>query len=371
MEFSELKELNFLDSSPDEIYSDLKTSAEELLGRSISKADPFNLFLHKVLAEIVRLRELINEKMRQNFLAYATDYQLEHFGIFVNTERLPASKATCKVQVNLSSPREKVTVIKKGTRINAGDEVNFALDDDVVFQVGETEKIVSASCVEVGEVGNNYAVGELNKIVDPQAFLQSITNITETAGGADVESDDDYRERIRLTPESFSVAGSEQAYIFHTKKVSALIEDVAVTSDQPGEVDIYPLLKNGELPNSEMLDKIYTYLSDKKVRPLTDHVFVRTPQIKSYNVEVNYKISQSSNNEAEIISNVTQAVNDYILWQKSKLGRDINPTELIYRLKQAGLKRADVVQPVFTSLDNFEVAIADSVSVNYFGTEED
>lgn len=46
-----------------------------------------------------------------------------------------------------------------------------------------------------------------NKCADrPLPFVQSVTNTTESSGGADTETDDAYRQRIRSAPESFSVA---------------------------------------------------------------------------------------------------------------------------------------------------------------------
>ncbi|MFD2089923.1 baseplate J/gp47 family protein [Brevibacillus brevis] len=49
--------------------------------------------------------------------------------------------------------------------------------------------------------------GKLNQLVDPLPFVQSVSNVTESGGGADEEDDDSYAERIRQAPESFSVAG--------------------------------------------------------------------------------------------------------------------------------------------------------------------
>ena len=40
-----------------------------------------------------------------------------------------------------------------------------------------------------GKVGNGYAVGTINKILDPLAFVSTVENIDVTGGGSDVESD--------------------------------------------------------------------------------------------------------------------------------------------------------------------------------------
>ena len=219
MKFSDLKELTFADADPQEMLINAKRIVEEILGRRIERAEQ---------------RLLIDTIAKQNLLYYAEKKNLEHLGILVGVERLPASSAITTVEVKLSAPRPNTTIILAGTRVHAGDNVYFALDTDVIFLAGETSHTVKATCQTVGEVGNGYEVGELNRIVDPQPFLSTITNLTKSEGGADVESDDSYRERIRQAPESFSNAGSEGAYIFFTKQVSSLISDVFVTSENPG-----------------------------------------------------------------------------------------------------------------------------------------
>ena len=226
--------------------------------------------------------------------------------------------------------------------------------------------------MQVGEVGNGYEVGELCKIVDPQPFLAEITNVTKSEGGADIESDDFYRDRIRQAVEGFSNAGSEGAYIFHTKSVSSLITDVLVTSENPGEVDIYVLLEGGELPGSEMLTAIETHLREDNVRPLTDLVQVRQPVAVNYSINLRYLIARSDAGSAtQIIAKVEEAVADFVTWQKSKIGRDINDTELYWRIRSAGAKRAEIILPAFEVVAENSVAVADSIAIEYAGIEED
>ena len=372
MNFNELTEINFVDTDILPIYGAAKKLVEEELGRTLARGDPLNLYLKTLLSVIIQQRELINTLAKENLLAYASGENLEHFGILVGCERLPASKATCTVEVKLSAPRLQVTTIKKGTRINAGNDINFALDDDVIFLVGETTKTAKATCTEFGKLGNDFEVGELNKIVDPQAFLQSIENTTKTEGGADIETDDSYRERIRITPESFSVAGPSAAYEYFAKAVSTLISDVYVESPAPGEVDVYALLEGGQLPDAEMLEKISAYLNDRSRRPLTDKVTVKIPAIVEYDIECRYFISRSNAaNVSEILALADKAVAEYVLWQKSKLGRDINPTELIWRLRSAGVKRVEVLSPAFEVTAQNTVAVAGNISAIYFGLEDD
>lgn len=372
MKFSDLPELTFASADPQLMDLEIVGTVQALLGRTLERADPLRLFLRGVESIIIQQRLMLDTVAKQNLLYYATGENLRHLGILVGVERLPASSATTTVEVKLSAPRNNTTIISAGTRIHAGDNVYFALDTDVIFLAGETSRTVKATCQQTGDAGNGYAVGELNRIVDPQPFLSTITNLTESEGGADIESDDNYRERIRQAPESFSNAGSEGAYIFFTKQVSSLISDVMVTSENPGEVDVYPLLTNGELPGAEMLENILEYLSAKNRRPLTDNVFVKCPTTENYEINLRYVIAESdAGNVSGITAKVDAAVEDFILWQRSTLGRDINVTELYYRVRAAGAKRAEIILPSFTVIPDNAIAVCSAKIIQYAGIERD
>lgn len=59
------------------------------------------------------------------------------------------------------------------------------------------------------------------------------------------------------------------------------------------------------------------------------------------------------------------------MWQTEKIGRDINPSYLIQKMMEAGIKRVEVKSPVFTVLNDKTVARTGTVSVTYGGVEND
>ena len=127
------------------------------------------------------------------------------------------------------------------------------------------------------------------------------------------------------------------------------------------------------MPDEEILQEVKNVLTDSKVRPLTDKVIVQAPDVKRYNIDLTYYVSQSDSiNTTEICTQVEQAINNYISWQKEKLGRDINPTELYYRIRDAGAKYADIRSPSGRIIvaDN-EMAVVEDVSITYGGIEDD
>lgn len=367
-----LPEITFARGDPQAIELEVVSTIEELMGRPLERADPLRIFLRGVELLLIQQRLLIDETAKQNLLAYAVGDALDHLGALVGCERLEASAATTTLELTLSASRSQSTTIAKGTRVSAGDAIFFATDAPAVFTPGTTSVEVKATCTTLGVDGNNYLPGELKRIVDPQPFLSTATNLTTTEGGSDIEDDDHYRTRIRESLEAFSVAGSEGAYKYHAKSVSALISDVAVTSPTPGCVNVYVLLTGGQLPGAEMLKAVDDHLNKKTVRPLTDNVEVLAPEIVSFDVDLTYWVSRDDSTLTEQIeAAVTKTVDEYVTWQASVIGRDLNPTELIYRLKQAGVKRCEVSSPTFQKIEATEVAKAVNVSATFAGLEDE
>ena len=366
-----LPAITFATADPDEMETNAVAIMEGLLDRKIERADPVRLFLKAFISVIIQQRILIDYCAKQNLLAYATGDFLDHIGVLVGATRLPASAATTTVEITLSAERNKTTVIQQGTRVTADDVINFSLDEAVIFLAGETVKTCSATCLTVGEVGNGFAIGEINHIVDPQPYLASIVNTTVSEGGADTEDDEAFRDRIQEAPESFSVAGPEGAYIFWTKSVSPLITSVSVESENPGEVTIRALLKGGEIPGDEMIADIQE-MFDGQHRPLTDHVLVKQPTIVQYDISLRYYVARSDAvNAVNIQAAADAAISDYVEWQAEALGRDINISELHHRIRDAGAKRVEISSPTFTVIDKNSVAKAQNIEAVFAGIEDD
>lgn len=371
MELKQLPDITFAESNPDVIETSVIEIYESLTGRTLAQADPVRLFLLSLAALIVQQRVIIDNAAKQNLLAYAKDGYLDHIGVLVGTDRLQPVAARTTLQYTLSAKREQATIIPAGKRSTPGNDVYFATDKDLIIQPGELTGSVIATCTQKGSAGNDFAIGEINRIVDNVPFVETVTNVTKSEGGSDAETNDAYRARIQAAPEKFSTAGPDGAYEYHAKEVSALIADVSIDSPEPAVVTVTVLLADGDSPGEELLAAVTDALSDKKIRPLTDKVVVSPPEEVKYNVAVKYWIDRDDSTSAVAIQTaVNTAVNEYVSWQKKKLGRDINPTELAYRIRAAGAKRAEIVEPVYTNIKKVQVAIADSIVATFEGLED-
>ena len=372
MELKNLPKITFAESDPNAVDLKILTTVEAMLGRKLARADPLRLFLRGIEALMIQQRILIDEAAKQGLLAFATGDNLDHIGVLVGTERLQASAATVTLEFSLAAARAMATIIPAGTRATAGDGIMFATDEAAVIAKGETSTTVAATCTEKGTAGNDYAAGEINKMIDPVPFIATVTNTTDSEGGAEVEADGAYRVRIQEAPESFSTAGPTGAYKYHAMRASSLITDVSVDSPQPGQVVVRPLLKNGELPGEEILTAVSEILNNRTIRPLTDMVTVEAPTPVQYNIDLSYWISREDMTEAVAIQTAAEAaIQEYVAWQCQKMERDINPTELHYRLRAAGVKRAEIRAPVYTEITQGQVAIVNNITATLEGMEDD
>lgn len=66
----------------------------------------------------------------------------------------------------------------------------------------------------------------------------------------------------------------------------------------------------------------------------------------SYNITFTYYVPKDSSlSSTEIKAAVDKAVAEFVAWQCGKLGRDINPSVLIGKLMQTGIKARGADQP--------------------------
>ena len=380
--------LNTIDNLPDisfidgltledlqsKILSDFVTKYQEVTGKKIqlSKSDPNRIIMLSCAQIIYQGLQNIDKAGKMNFLKYAYDDYLENMGALKKVTRNPAKFAQVPVKFTLSGKREAATSIPQGTRVTAAYEVYFATIEYAEIPAGETEVTVMTECTEAGTVGNDFAAGELTTLVDPIGFVSKVSNTEKSTGGTEVESDQNMAERIYLAPSSFSTAGPDDAYEYWVKDSNPNIGDVKITSPVPGVVDIRFVMTDGTVPDDTTIAAVTAAVNQRGKRPLTDQVQVKKPEIEEYSIDVTYYINTSDSNAATAIqAQVESAVEKYKLWQASKVGRDINPDELIANINDAGAKRAVVRAPVFRVIGETAKAQCTSVNVIYGGLEDD
>ena len=372
VDFLEGLTLEKLESGMRSIYEKTKS---ELTGSDVAlqDADDQAIILNACAVYMYWGFEHIQRSGKQNMLGTSWGDALEQLAALRGVERHDATAATITERFTLSAARPSVVSIPAGTRVmSSSGEIYFATSNYAEIPAGSLYTDVTCECTITGTAGNGYAAGVINQMVDLIGYVDHVSNVTASSGGADIESDTDLAERVFLASSGYSVAGPDDAYIYWIKSYNSEIGDVVVTSATPGEVDIYIVMQDGSVPGDEVVKGLQNFLQDDDIRPLTDKVVVSAPTTKSYDISVKYWINQSDSKKAvSIQSAVDSAISDYVAWQSKAIGRDINPDELIKRMITAGAKRVEITSPVFTKIDKTVLPALASKSVTYGGTEDD
>lgn len=356
--FALLPDVEFIDTDTGKTEENIIQLYEALTNTVLYPADPVRLFLSTLAAVISQQKVQINQAGKMNLLRYARGHFLDHIGALVGCYRNEAIAAQTDLQFSMDSPLNFNVTIPKGTRVTSDGSVYFATDALATILSGESSVTVSATCLSVGVVGNDLIEGQVTRLVDPLAYITTVTNLTTSSGGSEEEQDEPYRDRIALAPENFSVAGPIMAYEYWTRSTSATILDVAVYSPVPGDVQVHILLLGGAIPteNSKEIRAVREKLNAEQTRPLCDAVFVDPPIAVSCDYQITWFITKNQEGYFDNIQKaVADAITDYEAWQISAIGRHINPDALVERCRAAGAWRVEITGLPYQALDRGEV----------------
>lgn len=375
----DLPDVSFIDNDTlanmmERLVNNYEKRYEEITGKTVSlgAADPMRIALYAAALDLYQTEQYVDRAGKQDLLKYSYGEFLDNLAGNRGVTRTQPSAAMTTVRFTLSETKAYAIAIPEGTKVTNGSGVYFQTKEYAEVAAGQEYVDVDAVCTEKGIKGNNLLPGQINVLVNPLPYVESIANRTTSEGGADMETDESLAERTYLAPSSYSVAGPDDAYVYWARTYNANIGSVKPTSPTPGKAVIYILLRDGSMPGAEMINGLEQYLSQNKIRPMTDLVEVKAPTAVSFDLGLTYYINQSDQSSALTIQQETEkAIAEYIEWQTTVIGRDINPDELLKRIKSAGAKRAVITSPNFTAVGDESVAQLKTKTVTYGGLEDD
>lgn len=347
-------EYQFVPTDPEEIVAELIALYEKIFETTVQPASPERLFIQYVAAIIIQERVQNNYTGNQNIPSRAEGRNLDALAELTFSRKRPEARAaTCTARFSIPEARESAVLIPAGTRItDFSKTLVWVVPEDACIPIGETSvNVERVTCQDTGTVGNGYAPGQISKLADTFDDSISCENITMSAGGSDAPDDDEYYELMRSSMDAYSTAGAAGSYIYWAKQVSTEIMDVAAVSPTPGVVKLYVLMNDGTPAGEEMKAKVLAECSADERRPLTDWVSVEDAELVPYDIAFTYYVQSNAGVSAsDLDAAVRKTVENYIRWQYGKLGRDINPSQLIGELMKTGVKRVELTAPVFTKL---------------------
>lgn len=346
-------EHEFIRTDPEEIESLLVSGYEKITGITVRPGSPERLFIQWVCGIVIHERVLNNYTGNQNIPSRAEGENLDALAeLFMEDKRPGAQSAVCTMRFYISEPQRSAILVPTGTRVtDTGSVLVWETEQDAYIKIGERFTDVRVRCQTAGTIGNGYALGQLNKLVDIYDYYSGCENISVSDGGSEPATDDEFYELLRASMDGYSCAGSIGGYIYYAKKVSTEIADVVPNSPMPGVAYIYVLMKDGKPAGEEIKKAVFEMCSASKVRAFTDDVHMGDPETVPYDIDFTYYIADNSTvSSADIQENVQKAVQKFVLWQSAKMGLDINPSKLHQLLMETGAKRVEMRAPVFTHL---------------------
>ncbi|TAA26570.1 baseplate assembly protein [Pseudoxanthomonas winnipegensis] len=220
--------------------------------------------------------------------------------------------------------------------------------------------------------------------LDQLAALLGVQRLVLDAGdptqGVDptLEPDEDFRRRIQLAPEGFSVAGPEGAYIYHALSADPRVLDASASSPipddiraivfnvlaangasaaitnamhaaldaatWPGTVVISVLARAGTgAADADLIADVGAALAADDVRPLTDHVTVQSATITPY--QVTATIYTFAGPDSSVVMAEARARLQTYVDASHRMGRDVTMSGLYAALHTEGVQRVEIESP--------------------------
>ena len=375
-----LPEINFLEdlgitleSIQEEMVADYQDRYGEVTGKEqpLYPGSPVRLMLNVIAGEIYQAYEYMSYVFKQNFIKYMDEDVLKNWGATLGFTGNNSRPAKCTLEFSTGDVLDFDVHIPAGTNVTAGDNVYFKTDDSCVVKAGGLCAQVTATCTTDGSAGNNYMPGQLNTMTEPVLNIASVCNTGISAGGRDDYSLEERRELTYMFPSTYSVAGPEDAYVFFTKNFSEDIVSVKViTDDASATVVIYIMLSDGRLPGEDYCSEVLDYLEGLKRFPDTDKIIVRPPETVMYELSAVYYISsENKDTESMAMKSVEEASRAFVSECHGSIGHDINPDIFTEYARVAGAKRLEIKSPVYTKINQEQIALCSGISLSYGGLE--
>jgi uncharacterized phage protein gp47/JayE len=167
-----------------------------------------------LVLELDRLWDALgSEVVAASFPAYAWGTYLDEHGLTVGLIRKDAAPAVGSVTFTGAAGTLLATGVQVGTQQTApdADPVAFATTAPATIPVGGTI-VVPVQAVEAGTAGNVAALA-VSVLLSPVSGITAVSNVQAISAGADVESDEAFRDRVLLAYQGAQGSGTVADYL--------------------------------------------------------------------------------------------------------------------------------------------------------------
>lgn len=199
----------------------------------------------------------------------------------------------------------------------------------------------------------------------------------------DGESDDHYRMRIWLSPNTLSPHGTYDSYVFWAMTAAPQLRDSTAVARRGTPYITITIMADGTpvtvndagngvtafpnpVPPLTTVDGVRLYVDSKSRKALTDVVAVRTPKLVHVNYKIDYWLFPSWDKdliEPELYRGMAELIE-----RQRWLGYSHTRDSVDAAIKKSGVYKIHVTEPAQdVEIDQHEVVVVDSVKLNFRG----
>lgn len=245
-------------------------TAEEIHGRMMKKLPediddmpggfPYDFTMPSALEKSELINFHLTRALMIAFPEYAWDSWLDLHGQQVNLTRNSARCASGKLSISGVAG----TVIKEGTvfctpATDMKPSIEFRTDEECIISEDETIT-VPVTAVTAG-INSNVAANSVVLMLKPSKYIKSVTNPEKIIGGTEIESNDDFYDRISEEyANSRTYLGNDNDYIRWSKEAGAGDCVVIPAAEGPGTVKLALIDGAGQPANEKLIKDVYNYI---------------------------------------------------------------------------------------------------------------
>jgi len=338
----------FTETAPAAVEAEVMALWADLTGKSLPPGAAERLMLN-----LITYREAIQRIGRQwgfeqCLVNYAQSDRLDELAVLVGVERLPAQPSVVTLLVTLDPPKPTALVMPAGTLAIAGT-LEFATDAELIISAGDTFGITTATCTTSGLATNGVEIGAVTTL-SPAIAGVTVTNLTISSGGVDIELDERLRIRTKEAPHTFTTAGTRGQYQALVRSASQAIIDIAIVQPYNAQgglmrlyLDIYILTAEGA-PSDELAALVQSTFDRDDLLPICDMPTVRKPVAISVVLNL-VVVVLDGYGAAEVEARVTEALAVYVADRRSRLGADIVRSQIMAAVTIEGVYSTEIFSP--------------------------
>jgi len=340
----------------------MKESYSDYAGFTPSEQSDVMIRLKVLAGEIYKERAYAEYILRQMFPSTAVGEYLDLHAAERGLTRRQATKATGYAAFYPSEETHDSILIPAGTIVStiAGMR-RYVTDSDVTLSA--SQDYVTAPITAIAEGADYNAVaGMLGIIVTPVIGIGRVVNGSPITGGADTESDEALRARVKASYETISNGANAAYYQSLAMSVSGIGSASVVGGARgAGTVNVYVLGSDGSTVTAAKLSEVQTLLSAE--RELNVDVRACHPEEIDISLYIRLKVQPGYSFNA-VADQVRSAVEDFI--DGLGIGRDVllcEIGELIYHIKGVADYKFLESYGSDCAISNAQFACADVITV--------